>query len=100
MRRLDRRCSYDVEDLSIEMRVFGASFALPQVLRTLCIAVHWHVGELWIVDSSAGLLRCAGSVSTREAAGPECETFTRISREMTPRLGEGFAGSIWANSKA
>jgi diguanylate cyclase (GGDEF)-like protein/PAS domain S-box-containing protein len=89
---------YAITDMLAAADTLGA--ALPQVLRTLCIAVHWHVGELWIVDSSARLLRCAGSVSTREAAGPECETFTCISREMTFRLGEGFAGSIWANSKA
>lgn len=74
--------------------------ALPTILRTLCAAVQWHVAELWIVDPSAELLRCAGSVTTWEAAGPECEAFVRLSRDMTLRLGEGFAGSIWADSKA
>jgi diguanylate cyclase (GGDEF)-like protein/PAS domain S-box-containing protein len=74
--------------------------ALPTILRTLCAAAQWHVGELWIVDPSAELLRCAGSVSTWEAAGLECEAFVRLSRDMTLRLGEGFAGNIWADSKA
>jgi hypothetical protein len=52
--------------------------ALPRILRLLCATVHWHVAELWIVDLSAGVLRCAGIVTTREAAGTGCEALTRI----------------------
>jgi diguanylate cyclase (GGDEF)-like protein/PAS domain S-box-containing protein len=89
---------YAISDILADADTLGP--ALPTILRTLCAAVQWHVGELWIVDPSAELLRCVGIASTREAAGPDCEAFTRISRDITFRLGEGFAGSIWANSKA
>ena len=74
--------------------------ALPKILRLLCATVHWHVGELWIVDPSASVLRCAGIVTTREAAGPGCEAFTRISLDTTFQLGEGFVGSISTNARA
>jgi len=89
---------YAITDMLAAADTLGA--ALPRILRLLCATVHWHVGELWIVDPSARVLRCAGIVTTREAAGPGCEAFTRISLETTFQLGEGFVGSIWANSKA
>src|SRR6202051_1650531 len=88
---------YAITDLLADADTLEA--ALPKVLRTLCAAAHWHVGELWILDQAAKVMRCVGIVSTRRAAGLECATFTRISREMTFRSGEGFIGSIWANSK-
>src|SRR6202171_2911175 len=89
---------YAITDLLADAASLEA--ALPKVLRTLCAAALWDVGELWILDPSAKVLRCVGIVSTRRAAGLECATFTRISREMTFQSGEGFIGSIWANSKA
>jgi diguanylate cyclase (GGDEF)-like protein/PAS domain S-box-containing protein len=88
---------YAITDLLADADTLEA--ALPKVLRTLCAAALWDVGELWILDPSAKVLRCVGIVSTRRAAGLECATFTRVSREMTFRSGEGFIGSIWANSK-
>src|ERR1700687_3049539 len=88
---------YAITDLLADADTLEA--ALPKVLRTLCAAALWDVGELWILDPSAKVLRCVGIVSTRRAAGPECATFTRISREMTFWSGEGFIGSIWPNSK-
>jgi len=88
---------YAITDLLADADTLEA--ALPKVLRTLCAAAHWDVGELWILDQVAKVLRCVGFVSTRRAAGPECATFIRVSREMTFQSGEGFIGSIWANSK-
>ena len=88
---------YAITDLLADADTLEA--ALPKVLRTLCAAALWDVGELWILDPSAKVLRCVGIVSTRRAAGLECATFTRVSREMTFRSGESFIGSIWANSK-
>jgi len=88
---------YAITDLLADADTLEA--ALPKVLRTLCAATLWDVGELWILDPSAKVLRCVGIVSTRRAAGLECATFTRVSREMTFQSGEGFIGSIWANSK-
>src|ERR1700680_846077 len=66
---------YAITDLLADADTLAGAF--PKVLRTRCEAALWDVGELWILDPSAKVLRCVGIVSSRRAAGLGCAMFTR-----------------------
>ena len=68
---------------------------LPTALETICKAVGWDVGGIWIVDEQASVLRCY-DVSQR--AQDTAERFTARTREITFRRGVGLPGRVWESA--
>ena len=68
--------------------------AAPELLRTICEPLGWEVGELWLVDEAAGVLR---RHSWWHAAGLSPEVEAALAPEVARAWGEGFPGRIWAN---
>jgi serine phosphatase RsbU (regulator of sigma subunit) len=67
--------------------------AAPKLIRAICESLGWDVGAVWLVDSTARVLRC---VEVWHATGVEMPTFERLTRQMTFALGDGLPGRVWA----
>jgi PAS domain S-box-containing protein len=71
--------------------------AMSSILRTVCETLGWQVGELWLVDRDAGLLRLLEAWSTPHGGDEE---FMRASRTWTFPQGVGLPGNVWATREA
>jgi PAS domain S-box-containing protein len=68
------------------------SAAAPKVLSLFCDGLGWDVGEMWVLDPDAGVLRLAGSWHRQPKTSAELEA---ISRESTFGRGQGVPGLVW-----
>ena len=70
--------------------------ATSAILRAVCETLGWQVGELWLVDREAGLLRLLEAWSMPLDGGDE---FMAASRTWTFPPGVGLPGSVWATGE-
>lgn len=71
--------------------------ATSAILRAVCETLGWQVGELWLVDDDAGLLRLLEASSVPLDGYPE---FMAVSRTWTYSKGAGIPGNVWATGEA
>jgi diguanylate cyclase (GGDEF)-like protein/PAS domain S-box-containing protein len=66
--------------------------AAPRVIQGICDELGWDVGEFWLVDRAADVLR-------REhgwhRSSPELDRFTTLRGETTIVRGRGLVGLVW-----
>src|SRR5438094_2877245 len=67
--------------------------AASAILQAVCETLGWQVGELWLVDRDAGLLRLFEGWSMPLDDGEE---FMAVSRTWTFPEGVGLPGNVWA----
>jgi PAS domain S-box-containing protein len=68
-----------------------------QVLQTICECMDWEVGEVWLVDRQAQVLRWG---DTWFQPSPALRRFASASREfIMPRGGSGLLCQIWETSQ-
>jgi signal transduction histidine kinase/integral membrane sensor domain MASE1/ActR/RegA family two-component response regulator len=65
-----------------------------QVLRAISENLGWDVAAFWVMDPSAGVLRCREVWSRPEAPAPQFEATTR---SHTFEHGIGLPGRVWAS---
>ena len=70
--------------------------ATSAILRSVCETLGWQVGELWLIDLDAGLLRLLEAWSTPLDGGDE---FMAVSRTWTFPQGVGLPGTVWATGE-
>lgn len=70
--------------------------AAPPALRALGSELAWEVGNLWLVDRQARVLRWAEGWHAPGAAVAE---FVRVSREKELAPGQGLPGRVWARGE-
>nr|MBI3611604.1 PAS domain S-box protein [Nitrospirota bacterium] len=82
-------------------RVLGEASMLAEVMPKLLQAVGesmgWDVGVFWVVDESAGVLRCA-EVWGKEPA-EATRAFAEELRTLTLPSGVGLPGQVWATGE-
>src|SRR5439155_875468 len=70
--------------------------AAPQVLQGICETLSWSVGEFWVVDNDANVLR-------REydwhRPGKDLAFYEEAGRALTFARGVGLAGRVWATGR-
>jgi PAS domain S-box-containing protein len=66
--------------------------AMPSVLEALGDSMGWRLGQFWIVDHEAGVLRWRAAW---HAPGTTSDVFEAKSREMTFSPGVGLPGRVW-----
>jgi PAS domain S-box-containing protein len=71
--------------------------ATSTILRAVCEILGWQVGELWLVDRDAGLLRLLEAWSMPLDGGKE---FMAVSRTWTFPQGVGLPGNVWTTREA
>ena len=81
-------------------RVLAASGSLaaatPTVLRSICEAVGWELGELWRVDPDGSALRWYG---LWHVAGLDTAEFETCSRETRIERHRSLPGRVWARGQ-
>jgi PAS domain S-box-containing protein len=71
--------------------------ATSAILRAVCEILGWQVGELWLVDRDAGLLRLLEAWSMPLDDGNQ---FMEVSRTWSFPQGVGLPGNVWASGQA
>lgn len=66
--------------------------AAPKILQAVCESSGWDVGEVWVVDQNAKVLRC---VDLWHTPGINVSAFVRDTRQRTFPAGMGLPGRIW-----
>lgn len=69
----------------------------PKFLQAIGESVDWDVGELWLVDAEAGLLRLDGIWG---APLLDIADFATASRRTTFAPGSGLPGRVWSSGQA
>ncbi|MEH2347562.1 MAG: GAF domain-containing protein [Nostoc sp.] len=70
--------------------------ATPQILQGICESLGWDLGEIWMVDRQANVLRL---LDIWHKASLEVQEFTALKRQTTFIKGVGLPGRVWANSE-
>ncbi|MEH2002192.1 MAG: GAF domain-containing protein [Nostoc sp.] len=70
--------------------------ATYQILQGICESLGWDLGEIWMVDQQANVLRF---LDMWHKASFEVQEFEAVSRNTTFVPGIGLPGRVWASSK-
>ncbi|QMS91428.1 response regulator [Nostoc edaphicum CCNP1411] len=72
------------------------SEATRQILQGICESLAWDLGEIWMVDQQANVLRF---LDTWHKASLEMQEFEALKRQTTFAPGIGLPGRVWASSE-
>ncbi len=67
---------------------------IPKLLQTICEQLEWQLGEFWLVDDRAQMLRRTASWHTPVDG---LTTFVHAGQGYRFAKGTGFAGKVWAS---
>jgi PAS domain S-box-containing protein len=70
--------------------------ATPQILQAICENLAWDLGEVWIVDQPAKVLRC---FDIWHQASLDLQEFKALTRQTTFKLGVGLPGRVWVGNQ-
>ncbi len=68
--------------------------SIPKILRAVCEMTDWCLGQMWQLDSKAGLLRCVAAWHDATAAVGD---FAGLSRKTTLLPDGGLPGVVWTS---
>src|SRR6185437_4021582 len=71
--------------------------ALSIVLRTVCEATGWALGQAWLPSSDASHLECSPAWYTTVNGSDQ---FRAASEELVLKRGEGLPGRVWSSKQA
>lgn len=86
----------ELEVAAIVAQATSLKDAGPDLLRTICHGFRFVVGEAWVVDEDASLLR-------RAAAWHALDTpveFLTVAKSIGVAKGQGLTGRVWASGQA
>lgn len=72
------------------------SEATRQILQGICESLGWDLGEIWMVDQEANVLRF---LDIWHKASFEVQEFETLNRQTTFPSGIGLPGGVWASSE-
>jgi PAS domain S-box-containing protein len=70
--------------------------ANPRIMQGICESLGWDLGEIWMVDRQANVLRF---LSIWHKASLEMQEFEAVNRQTTFIEGIGLPGRVWASSE-
>ncbi|MEH2456843.1 GAF domain-containing protein [Nostoc sp.] len=70
--------------------------ATGQILQGICESLGWDLGEIWMVDQQANVLRF---LDMWHKASLEVQEFEALNRQTTFPPGIGLPGQVWASSE-
>ncbi|MEH2238824.1 GAF domain-containing protein [Nostoc sp.] len=70
--------------------------ATTQILQGICESLGWDLGEIWMVDQQANVLRF---LDMWHKASLDLEDFEALNRQTTFPPGIGLPGRVWASSE-
>ncbi len=96
-KRVERRLATQYAVARVLAESTTLESAVPHVLQSLCEATGWELGELWVVDRRARVLRWAGMWHGLNIDPAE---FAAVSRATVLQRGSGMPGRVWASGKS
>lgn len=108
-----RRALHDIERsaaeqqvrrrLNVEQAVAGllsepktANEMVPQIIRTICHHMGWHLGMYWRLEKSLQVLRCT---HVWHAPHMNMTAFDELSRSISLPCGQGLPGRVWVTGE-
>ena len=70
--------------------------AAPRMLQGICDELGWDVGEFWLVDRDADVIRWEHGW---HRPSPQLERFTALRRDIKIAPGRGLIGAVWKTGK-
>lgn len=97
LRKTNRKLAalYAVTQILAEAATFNE--AIVKVLASICTALDWQVGVLWIVDKQTNVLKCQQIWTDRSDRFTELES---IAQKLTWTPGVGLPGIVWQTSES
>lgn len=97
LRKTNRKLAalYAVTQILAEAATFNE--AIVKVLASICTALDWQVGVLWIVDKQTNVLKCQQIWTDRSDRFTQFESITQ---KLTWMSGVGLPGIVWQTSKS
>ncbi|MEK7766298.1 MAG: PAS domain S-box protein, partial [bacterium] len=74
----------------------GFAEAAPRILEAVCSSLGWAVGEVWLVDVKAQVIRYVHGWHPRD---PALAAFEAAARGAEWTLGQGISGDVWASGR-
>ena len=96
-KRLERRLLVQYQAARILAESDSLDMAAPKLLQAVCESLGWDLGQIWIVDHEADVLRWLASWHDPEVNVAE---FEEASRGRPFTRGVGLPGQIWADGAA
>lgn len=96
-KRLERRLVMQYETARILAEAPSLEVAAPKLLQAICESLGWDVGQMWIVDAEADVLRWLAGWRDQNVSVAE---FEDASRGRPFARGAGLPGRIWADGAA
>jgi PAS domain S-box-containing protein len=96
-KRLERRLRAQYQAARILAEAESLAEAAPMLLQAIGESLGWELGQLWIVDREANILRWLAIWRISALKAPEFEEAS-LARTFAP--GVGLPGRIWANRAA
>src|SRR5262245_6826020 len=90
-KRLETRLTVQYQAARILAESESLESAAPKLLRAVCESLGWNLGQMWVVDREADLLRWIASHSDSD----EPSEFETASHSRHFVRGAGFPGHIW-----
>jgi PAS domain S-box-containing protein len=95
-KRTERRLAVEHTTTRILAESATLQEAARKILPVICEDLGWEIGEIWHVDSEAGVLRCLETWSAHPADFAE---FASVTRSLTFESGRGLPGRVWTAGK-
>ena len=96
LKRAEQRRGIQYEIACVLAESSTLSEAITRVLQALGRALCWELGEFWVIDAQANLLRLAEVWVTPLAPSTD---FEAMSQQLTFAQGVGLPGQVWQTSK-
>ena len=96
-KRLERRLTAQYEAARILAESHSLASAAPSLLRAICESLGWELGQIWIIDRDADVLRLQASWHLPSLAASE---FEEASRGRPFPRGVGLPGYIWEHGSS
>jgi PAS domain S-box-containing protein len=74
----------------------GIEKPIEEIIRLVCESNSWVIGEIWLVDRQADVLRLE---SLWNKPSPDTAEFEAVSRKTSFRKGEGLPGRAWESGQ-
>jgi len=88
------RAQYHVTCILAESDSLSESF--QKILKVVCECLEWDIGEIWLTDHNANVLRIAETWCTPARKFPK---FMELTKQITFSKSIGLPGSIWNSKK-
>ena len=96
-KRLEQRLTMQYQTARILAEAQSLDSAGPRLLQAICESLGWDLGQIWVVDPEANVLRWLASWHSPAVSVTE---FQEASRGRSFPRGLGLPGRIWADGTA